>query len=98
HPTRLPQTTLRVDRTNPRYFTNGSQPVFLTGSHVWLDLQDLATYPDFDFAGYLDFLTTRNYNFIRLWNLDQPYHRLIDPPDGTVTLSLGQPNGLPFAR
>ena len=72
--------------------------MFLTGSHVWLDLQDLAGYPEFDFAGYLDFLSARNYNFVRLWNMDQPYHRLVDPPDSTVILGLGQPNGLPFAR
>jgi hypothetical protein len=72
--------------------------VFLTGSHVWLDLQDLATYPDFDFSGYLDFLSARNYNFIRLWNLDEPYRRLVDPPAGTVILGVAQPNGLPFAR
>src|SRR4029077_2102239 len=48
-PTPIPATTLRVDSVNPRYFNNGTKPVFLTGSHVWLDLQDLATYPDFDF-------------------------------------------------
>jgi hypothetical protein len=89
---------LRVDPVNPRYFSDGAHPVYLTGSHVWLDLQDLATYTDFDFTGFLNFLSARNYNFIRLWNLDSPYYQLVDPPPGTVTLGVSQPNGLPFAR
>src|SRR5437016_4876642 len=64
---------LRVLKSNPRYFTDGSgQAILLTGSHTWTNLQDL-TYadmpspPTFDFNGYLAFLKKHNHNFFRLW-------------------------------
>jgi hypothetical protein len=66
---------LRVHPTNPRYFTDGSgKAIYLTGSHVWENLQDQgATWPPpaFDYSAYLDFLQSRNHNFIRLWNWEQ---------------------------
>ena len=89
---------LRVDPTNPRYFNDGTKAVFLTGSHVWLNLQDFSIYANFDFTAYLDFLTARNYNFVRLWNLDEPYKQIINPPRAFVTLGSTAANGLPFAR
>lgn len=62
---------LRVDPTNPRYFTDdGQRAVYLTGSHTWDNLQDMAeTDPPaaFDFNAYLDFLAKHDHNFIRLW-------------------------------
>jgi Family of unknown function (DUF6298)/Putative collagen-binding domain of a collagenase len=62
---------LRVDASNPRYFTDGSgKAIYLTGSHTWNSLQDRGeSYPPrpFDFAAYLDFLQDHNHNFIRLW-------------------------------
>src|SRR5438034_3619253 len=66
---------LRVHPTNPRYFTDGSgRAIYLTGSHVWENFQDRGTTwppPAFDTTAYLDFLQSRNHNFIRLWNWEQ---------------------------
>lgn len=64
---------LRVHPTNPRYFTDGTgKAVYLTGSHVWNNLQDMghANPPlEFDFAAYLDFLHRHGHNFVRLWRI-----------------------------
>ncbi|MBI3857663.1 MAG: hypothetical protein HY293_18430, partial [Planctomycetes bacterium] len=66
---------LFVHPSNPRYFTDGSgKAVYLTGSHVWENFQDRGTTwppPAFDYTAYLDFLQSRNHNFIRLWNWEQ---------------------------
>lgn len=75
---------LVVSDRNPRYFTPGSGPdtgkaVYLTGSHIWNNLQDgMGPGPDapdvpeqLDFDAYLDFLTARGHNFIRLWRWEQ---------------------------
>jgi hypothetical protein len=70
---------LRADPKNRRYFTNNQNaPVFLTGSHVWLDLEDFSLWSRFDYAGYLDFLVSRGHNFVRLWNFNHPYLPVID--------------------
>jgi hypothetical protein len=62
---------LTVLKANPRYFTDGSgKAVYLTGSHVWNNLQDMGFSdppPAFDFDAYLDFLQRHQHNFIRLW-------------------------------
>lgn len=62
---------LRVLKSNPRYFTDGSgKAVYLTGSHTWSSLQDLGVTnppPAFDFTEYLNFLEKHRFNFIRLW-------------------------------
>jgi hypothetical protein len=69
---------LRVFRTNPRYFTDGSgRAIFLTGSHVWDNLQDytyatLPSPPPMDFGAYLSFLERNNHNFFRLWARETP--------------------------
>jgi len=56
---------------NPRYFADSDgRVVLLTGSHTWMTLQDRGPtlpVPRFRFDEYLDFLATRNHNFIRLW-------------------------------
>ena len=69
---------------NPRYFSVTSddgteRAVYLTGSHVWNNLQDGMgpgaegpSEPErFDFVGYLRFLTERGHDFIRLWRWEQ---------------------------
>src|SRR5437762_11730320 len=67
---------LRILKTNPRYFTDGSgKAILLVGSHNWHNFQDnghrLPTSDDpppaFDYQGYLDFLQRHNHNFFRLW-------------------------------
>jgi hypothetical protein len=71
---------LRTSATNPRYFTNGSgKAVYLTGSHVWWNLQGARTWrvdcergraAPFRFSDYLDHLVRHNHNFIRLWRIE----------------------------
>jgi len=72
---------LRVLKTNPRYFTDGSgKAIYLAGSHNWHNFQDNGHRlpeakdppPAFDFDGYLDFLQKHNHNFFRLWRWEVP--------------------------
>jgi len=62
---------LRVHPHNPRYFTDdGQRAIYLTGSHTWSNLVDMAPRgapARFDFPAYLDFLDRHGHNFIRLW-------------------------------
>ena len=62
---------LRVNRDNPRYFTDDSgRAVYLTGSHTWSNLVDIGPKdppPRFDFTAYLDWMQQLNHNFIRMW-------------------------------
>jgi Family of unknown function (DUF6298)/Protein of unknown function (DUF4038)/Putative collagen-binding domain of a collagenase len=72
--------SLRVSKVNPRYFTNASgRAVFLTGSHVWWNLQGARTWrvdcergraAPFRYGNYLDHLTSHGHNFIRLWRIE----------------------------
>jgi hypothetical protein len=76
---------LTVSAANPRYFTAAagdtadSKAVYLTGSHIWNNLQDgmgpgpaCAGAPEaLDYGAYLDFLVERGHNFIRLWRWEQ---------------------------
>ena len=74
---------LVVSARNPRYFTHRDDPtgraVYLTGSHIWNNLQDgmgpgadgPAEPEPSDFGAYLRFLTERGHNFIRLWRWEQ---------------------------
>lgn len=72
---------LRVNAENPRYFMDQTgKAVYLTGSHVWLNLQDLSHYPPFDNTAYLNMLVANGHNFIRLWTLDES--NIILYPDG----------------
>ncbi len=67
---------LRVDSVNPRYFSDGSHAVYLTGSHTWGDFRDRGlTDPPaaFDFDAWLDFLVAHHHNFFRLWTWEQPH-------------------------
>jgi hypothetical protein len=83
--TRTPRTRskpgpLRVLRSNPRYFTDGTgRAVYLTGSHVWWNLLGDRTWPaeclpiqaaPFDYNAYLDTLVRHNHNFFRLWTFE----------------------------
>ena len=63
---------------NPRYFADpAGNVVYLTGAHTWPNLKDMGATdppPAFDWSGYLDFLTARHDNFIRLWTWDLTRH------------------------
>src|SRR5215207_7722468 len=73
---------LVISEANRRWFTirdaTSDRGVYLTGSHIWNNLQDgmgpgatCAETERFDYAGYLRFLTERGHNFIRLWRWEQ---------------------------
>jgi hypothetical protein len=77
---------LTVSSANPRYFTVDSieaanpKLIYLTGSHCNNNFHDglgpgRECPPDdpeqFDFQTYLDFLSQRGHNFIRLWRWEQ---------------------------
>ncbi|MBN1669815.1 MAG: DUF4038 domain-containing protein [Kiritimatiellae bacterium] len=66
---------LRVDPRNGRYFTdNTGEPVYLTGSHTWANLQELKAdleASDFDFAAHLQWLKGYGHNVTRLWAWEQ---------------------------
>ncbi|HEX6759091.1 MAG TPA: hypothetical protein VF086_11905 [Propionibacteriaceae bacterium] len=76
---------LVVSKTNPRYFAVAhaegvdEKPIYLTGSHVNNNFhdglgpgRDCPSDPErFDFDAYLDLLSTRGHNFIRLWRWEQ---------------------------
>lgn len=91
-----PSRHLRVLRSNPRYFTNGTgKAVYLTGSHVWWNLTgpdrwsacgDAAT--RFSYERYLDRLEEHGHNFIRLWRLE---HTRWDSECGGPTTTAFQP-------
>ena len=66
---------LKVNPTRPWYFVDAADnPVYLTGAHTWMNLQDAGLTdppPRFDYEAYLDFLTQRHLNFFRLWVWEQ---------------------------
>lgn len=72
---------LRVLKTNPRYFTDGSgKAIYLAGSHNWNNFEDTGhrRLPQsdppapFDYTAYLDFLQAHRHNFFRLWRWESP--------------------------
>jgi hypothetical protein len=92
---------LRVHPTNPRYFADATgRPVYLTGSHVWHNLQD-GNSVTFNFSAYLDKLQSNNHNFIRLWTAESPQAdvALMPAPGFTGTSPWYQKAApLPYAR
>jgi hypothetical protein len=92
---------LRVHSTNPRYFADATgRPVYLTGSHVWHNLQD-GNSITFNFSAYLDKLQSNNHNFIRLWTAESPQAdvALMPAPGFTGTAPWYQKaTPLPYAR
>jgi len=62
---------LRVCPGNPRYFADADgTAVYLTGSHVWLSLEDLGSADPpqaFDYDAYLDLMESHHHNFMRMW-------------------------------
>ena len=64
---------LVVSGSNSNFFAkpNGTI-VYLTGSHTWNNLQELSDAANFDYAGYLTFLSGNNNTCIRLWAWESP--------------------------
>ena len=62
---------LRICRENPRYFAEkDGKALLLVGSHVWYNLVDMGPEDPpraFDYDAYLDWMTRRNHNFMRMW-------------------------------
>jgi hypothetical protein len=92
---------LRVLRSNPRYFTDGSgRAIYLTGSHTWDNLVETKAAdfyacrpasPDFAYPRHLRQLKALNHNFFRLWTWELA--RWGDRCDLTYSVS-----PLPWAR
>jgi hypothetical protein len=67
---------LKVCKTNPRYFTDGSgKAIYLTGSNCGWEMQDDAwggysaqgTHVKFGFEKFLNLLASHNLNYVRFW-------------------------------
>src|SRR5512140_165449 len=84
---------LRVDSSNPNYFTDGSgKAVYLTGSHTWNTLQDWGTsgsIQPLDFGAFVRMMVKHRHNFTLLWVTELPTFRGLPvtasaPPDFSV--------------
>ncbi len=78
---------LRVLKTNPRYFTDGSgKVVYLAGSHNWCNFATDQGKNDppaaFDFDAYLNFLAAHHHNFFRGWVWELAYSGEGSNPNG----------------
>ncbi len=86
---------LRVHPRNPRYFTDDSgKAIYLTGSHIWNNLQDTGDADPpapLDYPAHLDWLARFNHNFTRGWAWEQPMGDPGNPKDFYIT-------PIPFAR
>jgi len=60
---------LSVSSVNPRYFTDGSRAIYLTGSHNPLIVDKGDSWPPrgYDWASFLDYAQLKGHNFIRVW-------------------------------
>ncbi len=103
---------LRVHPTNPRYFVDPQgNAVYLSGSHVWNNLQD-GNGIAFDYNAYLNLIKNSNQNFIRLhvsetpradlgvnpapgWNGTSPWYQSADPLPYSRTGTGTAADGLP---
>jgi hypothetical protein len=68
---------LRVNPTNPRYFTDASgKAIYLAGSHTWANLmnrgQSNPPAVPFDYTAYMKWMVDHNFNFMRLWTAELP--------------------------
>ncbi|MGA8621574.1 MAG: IPT/TIG domain-containing protein, partial [Candidatus Sulfotelmatobacter sp.] len=79
-PVQLPATgPLKVSTSNPRYFAEGSgNAVYLTGAHTWPNNKDgwgvpgSCPPPQFNWTGYLNYVQSHRFNWIRLWTWELP--------------------------
>jgi len=79
---------LRANSRNPLYFTDGTgKAIYLTGSHTWANFPDRgALHPPgvlFDYAAYMNWMVSHNFNFMRLWTAELPNSGTeVDLPEG----------------
>ena len=79
---------LRLLKSNPRYFTDGSgRAIYLAGSHNWHNFVDTGHRgavgdppPVLNYGRYLDLLEAHHHNFFRLWRWESPQWTDEDPP------------------
>jgi hypothetical protein len=76
---------LQKSAVNPRYFTDGTNAVYLTGEHIPTDFQLWTGAPPVDFVNFTDTLQAKNHNLLRLWNLDTPEGTHLDNSVGSIT-------------
>lgn len=71
---------LRLLESNPRYFTDGTgKAIYLTGLHIWNNLQDWNHEPSLEYTAYLRLLESYNHNFFRMWTWE---HAAVPQPQG----------------
>jgi hypothetical protein len=67
HPREI-RAPLRFCKRNPRYFADeNDNPIYLTGSHTWSNIQEFESDTPFDYEGYLTWMEKLGHNFTRLW-------------------------------
>jgi hypothetical protein len=84
---------LAVCTSNPRYFCDpSSNIVYLAGSHTWSNFMEdrgtISTPPAFDYNGYMTFMASHGFNWMRAWTTemshlstsDDPFEDVIAPP------------------
>jgi hypothetical protein len=73
-----------VNPANPRYFTDASgKAIYLAGAHTWSNLLDRGTLSPpkaFDYAAYIGWMVSHNFNFERLWTAELPNSGNTDDP------------------
>ena len=79
-PVQLPATGPLKVSANPLYFANASgNPIYLSGAHTWANNKDgwgipggTCPPPQFNWTGYLNYVQSYRYNYIRLWTWELP--------------------------
>jgi hypothetical protein len=80
-----PLPLISLSRTNGRYFTDGTQSIYMTGQHIPTIFNDWIGAPAIDFTAFTDNMAAKGHNFLRLWVLDNPKPQHLDHSSGAVT-------------
>jgi len=70
---------------NPRYFSDGTKAVYLTGQHIPTNFNDWSGCPVIDFTAFINNMVAKNHNFLRLLGLDAPYAYHLVGTAGAIT-------------
>jgi len=101
-PVQLPATGPLKVSANPLYFANASgTPIYLTGAHTWPNNKDgwgipggTCPPPQFNWTGYLNYVQSYRFSYIRLWTWELPTS--LSEPDNQLLNECHLP--LPFLR